>query len=38
MLATASAIAEFGRSKMASMLSVSYQRRAMPTPTSVLFW
>ena len=32
------AIAEFGKSKMASIFSVSYQRRAMPTPTSVLFW
>jgi len=38
MPATASAIAEFGRSKIASTLSFSYQRRAMPTPTSGLFW
>jgi hypothetical protein len=38
MAATASAIAEFGRSKIASTDSTSYQRRAMPTPTSVLFW
>ncbi|MFK4406238.1 hypothetical protein ABH991_003272 [Bradyrhizobium ottawaense] len=38
MPATASAIDEFGRSKIASTLSFSYQRRAMPIPMSVLFW
>jgi hypothetical protein len=36
-LATASAIAEFGRSKIASTFSFSYQRRAIAMPVSVLF-
>jgi hypothetical protein len=35
---TASATAEFGRSTIMSTPSTSSQRRAMPAPTSGLFW